>query len=341
MTHAPRRRAGRLFREVLEAHPLPALVVSRAQRLLWLNAAAEELLGGGRTRVALRPLAALPGAGPALAGLAARAIAGGLEAIAELDVAGEPYRARANPLLRPRGVAGVVIALVPAAPAMDLEGLAAGLAHEIRNPLAGLRGAAELLRAELAPNSPLREYADLIARESTRVDGLVRSLLDLTRPPVLHPAPANLHAIADDVLLLARPLARPGVRFDRRFDPSLPDLEVDRDAIVQVLLNLVKNAVEAVGEGPGTVAIETGIAPGLRVRAGGRTRRLARLAVVDDGPGLPPDLLPFTPFATTKPRGVGLGLAISRRLVEAHGGRIELGPGRNGGGTAAVVLLPV
>jgi two-component system nitrogen regulation sensor histidine kinase GlnL len=336
-----RRRAGRLFRELLAAHPLPALAVSRALRLLWWNEAAEELFGPSLSRAAFRPLDSLRGAGPALAELSRRAAAEGLEAVCELELGGAPHRVRAVPLLRPRGLAGIALYPVRASRPEDLESVAAGLAHEIRNPLAGLRGAAELLRGELGGSPALREYADLIAREATRVDGLVRALLDLTRPPALRRAPVNLHAVTDDVLLVARTLARPGVRFERRFDPSLPEVAVDRDALAQVLLNLVKNAVEAIGEGPGTVAVETGVEPGRRVRDGDRMRALVRLAVVDDGPGLPPDLAPFAPFATTKPRGEGLGLAVSRRLVEAHGGRIELGPGRHGAGTAAVVLLPL
>jgi two-component system nitrogen regulation sensor histidine kinase GlnL len=225
---------------------------------------------------------------------------------------------------------------------LDFEALAAGLAHEIRNPLAGLQGSAELL-ARVAEGSA-REYAQVIAREARRVDGLVRELLDLARPAEMRTAPVNVHGVIGDVLLLARGL--PGgerVAFSEHYDPSLPSVRADREKLTQVILNLTRNAIDATGGRPGAeISFETSVAS-LRLRSsGGRTRPLARISVVDNGPGIATEMLPrlFTPFATSKSSGTGLGLAISRRIVEAHGGRIEV-KNRAGHGAEATVYLPL
>ena len=340
---AKRPRGGRFFREALDAHPAATLLVSRAGTLLHLNAAAEELLALSSSRFSSRPLAELPRFGPALAGLVARAIAERVNTQGEIDL-GPPkggVGATVVPLLKASGVRGAVVRLRAAEGRIDLEALAAGLAHEIKNPLAGLKGAAELMGDELPAGSPLRAYTDLIAREAARVDGLVRSLLDLTRPLQLELRAENVHAVCDDVLLLARPLLPAGVQVVRRYDPSLPELEIDRDAVAQVLLNLVKNAAEAMAGREGALAIETGIVPGMRARVRGRVRQLVRVAVLDEGPGLPEGVELFTPFATDKPKGTGLGLVLSRRIAEAHGGRLELRDRRDGRGAEAELLLPL
>jgi two-component system nitrogen regulation sensor histidine kinase GlnL len=251
----------------------------------------------------------------------------------------------ATPLLEGATFAGAVLILrAPrsAERALDFEALAAGLAHEIRNPLAGLQGSAELLAREA--EGAAREYASVIAREAKRVDGLVKELLDLARPAALQAGPVSVHDVVGDVLALARGI--PGadrVTFAERYDPSLPPVHGDQEKLTQVVLNLVRNALDAVAGRPAPrITLETGVAS-LRLRsASGRTRPLARIAVVDDGPGVPEAMLPrlFTPFATSKPHGTGLGLAVSRRIVEAHGGRIEV-RNRPGGGAEATVYLPL
>ena len=131
--------------------------------------------------------------------------------------------------------------------------------------------------------------------------------------------------------------------FVERYDPSLPPVHGDQEKLTQVVLNLVRNALDAVaGREGATVTFETGVAP-LRLRsASGRTRPLARVSIQDSGPGIPEPMLHrlFTPFATSKPHGTGLGLAISRRIIDAHGGRIEV-KNRTGGGAEANVYLPL
>lgn len=334
------RRGARLFREAIDAHPTPTLLLSRRGTLLHLNAAAEELLSLSAGRWAMKPAAELPRVGPALAALAERARRERVETLGEIDLGPPKGRVGATVAPLPRGGA-LVVRLREQQGRIDLETLAAGLAHEIRNPLAGLKGAAELMRDELPADAPLRAYTELIAREAARVDGLVRSLLDLTRPPALTLLPANLHALCDDVLLLSRAFVPAGVEVVRRYDPSLPEVELDRDAVAQVLLNLVKNAAEAMAGRQGRIVVETGVAPGMRVRVRDSVRQVVRVAVLDEGPGLPEGVELFTPFATDKPKGTGLGLVLSRRIAEAHGGRLELRDRRDGGGAEAELLLPL
>lgn len=325
-----------------------AIVIAGADGgVLHLNPAAEELFGRSRERASELPVRALPG-GEQLAILVDRVRV--TQEAQTIDFPsprdpGVPVSVEASPLLDGAQCVGTVLVLrAPRAAdrSLDFEALAAGLAHEIKNPLAGLQGSAELLAREA--DGPAREYAQVIAREAKRVDGLVRELLDLARPAALQLAPVSIHDVAQDVLVLARGV--PGgdrITFVRRYDPSLPHVHADQEKLTQVLLNLVRNALDAVaGVRDPTVVLETGVAP-LRVRAAsGRTRPLARVSVQDNGPGIPEPMLHrlFTPFATSKPHGTGLGLAISRRIVEAHGGRIEV-KNRTGGGAEAVVYVPL
>jgi two-component system nitrogen regulation sensor histidine kinase GlnL len=315
--------------------------------VLHLNPAAEELFGRSRERAAELPVRALPG-GEQLAVLAERVRItqeGQALDFPSLRDPGVPVAVEASPLLDGAQCVGTVLVLRvqrSSERTLDFEALAAGLAHEIKNPLAGLQGSAELLAREA--EGPAREYAAVIAREAKRVDGLVRELLDLARPAALQSAPVAIHDVAEDVLVLAQGV--PGgerVAFVRRYDPSLPPVLGDQEKLTQVLLNLVRNALDAVaGVRDPTVVLETGVAP-LRIRsASGRTRPLARVSVQDNGPGIPEPMLHrlFTPFATSKPHGTGLGLAISRRIVEAHGGRIEV-KNRLGGGAEATLYAPL
>jgi len=336
-----------LARAALDSLGDAIVIVGADGGVLHLNPAAEDLFGRSRDRAVGLPARALPG-GAQLGKLAER-VRDAMEAAHTdfphpLDPAVK-LAAEAAPLLDGPSLAGAVLTLhLPrhGERTLDFEALAAGLAHEIRNPLAGLQGSAELLAREA--DGPARDYAQVIAREARRVDGLVRELLDLARPAALQPAPVNVHSVIGDVMLLARGL--PGgerLAFTERYDPSLPPVRADREKLTQVLLNLTRNAVDAAGQASDPeVVFETGVAS-LRLRgAGGRTRPLARISVVDNGPGIAEAMLPrlFTPFATSKSSGTGLGLAISRRIVEAHGGLIEV-KNRAGGGVEASVFLPL
>ena len=323
------------------------VIVGADGGVVHLNPAAEELFARSRERAVGLPARALP-SGAALAALAERVRASESGAFVDLPSPADPSNtlcADAAPLLDgPECVGAVVTLRVPreSERTLDFEALAAGLAHEIKNPLAGLQGAAELLARE-AGDGPARQYAEVIAREAKRVDGLVRELLDLAKPAALHQAPVNVHTVLGDVLLLGRGLPNcERIRFVERYDPSLPPILADREKLTQVFLNLLRNAVDATAASrDGEVVFETSVAS-LRVRAGNRTRPLVRVAVQDNGPGIPESMLArlFTPFATSKAHGTGLGLAISRRIVEAHGGRIEV-RNRAAGGAEASVFLPL
>lgn len=331
----------------MDSIPDAVVIVGADGGVVHLNPPAEELFGRSRERAVGLPTRALPG-GEQLSVLAERTRLSQESQSIEFPSPRDPgvsISVEASALLDGPICAGTVIVLrVPRASerTLDFEALAAGLAHEIRNPLAGLQGSAELLAREA--EGPAREYAAVIAREAKRVDGLVRELLDLARPAALQTTSIDIHDAVGDVIALARGI--PGsdrVTFVQRYDPSLPKLHGDEEKITQVLLNLVRNALDAVaGRERPEIVLETSVAS-IRLRsASGRTRPLARVSVQDNGPGIPDAMLPrlFTPFATSKPHGTGLGLAISRRIVEAHGGRIEV-RNRTGGGAEANVYLPL
>jgi two-component system nitrogen regulation sensor histidine kinase GlnL len=339
--------AAALARAAVDSLADAIVVVGSDGGVLHLNPAAEELFGRSRERSVGLPARALPG-GAQLAVLAERAREDQESSSTDFPSPQDPsltISAEAVPLLDGSSCLGTVVTLrVPREPerALDFEALAAGLAHEIKNPLAGLQGSAELLAREAEGRA--RQYADVIAREAKRVDGLVRELLDLARPAALASASVNIHAVLGDVQVLARGMSgADGIAFVERYDPSLPPVRGDREKLTQVFLNLVRNAIDAVrGQERREIAFETSVAS-LRLRgAGGRTQPLARVTVIDTGVGIPEAMLPrlFTPFATSKPHGTGLGLAICRRILEAHGGRIEV-KNRAGGGVEVRAYLPL
>lgn len=339
--------AAALARAAVDSVADAIVIVGADGGVVHLNPAAEELFGRSRERAVELPARALPG-GAQLAVISERARLSQESQSADFPSPQDPGVAisvEASPLFDGPTCAGAVVVMrVPRGGerALNFEALAAGLAHEIKNPLAGLQGSAELLAREAEGSA--RDYALVIAREARRVDGLVRELLDLARPAALQTAPVDVHQVLGDVRALARGF--PGadrVTFHDRFDPSLPPVHADDEKLTQVILNLVKNALEAVADrADPTITMETSVAT-IRLRtASGRTRPLARVSVQDNGPGIPEAMLArlFTPFSTSKPHGTGLGLAISRRIVEAHGGRIEV-RNRAGGGVDSSVYIPL
>jgi two-component system nitrogen regulation sensor histidine kinase GlnL len=219
--------------------------------------------------------------------------------------------------------------------------VAQGLAHEIRNPLGGIKGAAQLLRGRLA-DPELERCTDVIIREVERLDGLIEQLRELGTPPRLQLEPINIHRVLNDVLALehqspvwGRVVLRTG------FDPSLPAVRGDRAQLTQVFLNLVKNALEALG-GEGELEVSTQIEARFHIRRGGGRGRFLSVIVADTGPGIPEDDQAhlFSPFFSTKPRGSGLGLAVCHRIVTEHGGAI-VHETRAGRGACFRVTLPV
>ncbi len=220
--------------------------------------------------------------------------------------------------------------------------LAAGLAHEIRNPLGGIKGAAQLLRRSLDGQSSLGEYTDIMIREVDRVNQLMEQLLDLSRPAPLTLAPVNIHRVLEEVLLLeGQVVGDQKVAVKKIFDPSLPPVRGDRARLTQVFLNLVKNAFQAM-ERTGTLTITTRLETDFHIREQGAGRnRLIWVDIADDGAGIKEENLPhiFSPFFTTKNGGAGLGLATCYRIIKEHGGLIRVESAEGKGATFRVSLV--
>jgi two-component system nitrogen regulation sensor histidine kinase GlnL len=195
-----------------------------------------------------------------------------------------------------------------------------GLAHEIKNPLGGIRGAAQLLEHEF-PDSQHREYTRVIIREADRLQNLVNRLLGPNRAP--QKTALNVHEVLEHVRKLVQAEAPPGVQISRDYDPSIPDAFGDREQLIQATLNVARNALQAVGE-QGTIQLRT------RTRrqhtlAGQRLKLAVQIDIEDSGPGIAPDMIDkiFLPMVTTRPTGTGLGLSIAQYLIHVHGGLIE------------------
>lgn len=219
--------------------------------------------------------------------------------------------------------------------------VALGLAHEIRNPLGGIKGAAQLLKSGLSDPEQIR-CTEIIVREVERLDGLVEQLRTLTTPPRLQRGAVNIHRVLNDVLSLQRQAPSFGtIDLRTEFDPSLPAVHGDSAQLTQVFLNLLKNAVEAL-DGRGHLTVATRIETRYHIRRGSGRNQFLSVLIADDGPGVPEQDQAnlFAPFFTTKARGTGLGLALCHRIVSEHGGTIAYEP-RPGGGARFRVTLPV
>jgi two-component system nitrogen regulation sensor histidine kinase GlnL len=221
--------------------------------------------------------------------------------------------------------------------------LAAGLAHEIKNPLGGIKGAAQLLNLELPPDNPLREYTQVMTREVNRVNDLIEELLDLTRSRATRFSEVNLsRVLADQVLLQQQSDLHQGVDIQLQLDPSIPPIWGDATMLASLFLNLMKNSVEAVGE-QGRIRVTSRIAGQyLYNKPGERPVPVVTVEVHDSGPGMSSEQLEriFTPFYSTKPKGCGLGLAICQKIISEHQGtlRVVSAPGQ---GTTFIVSLPL
>jgi two-component system, NtrC family, nitrogen regulation sensor histidine kinase GlnL len=218
---------------------------------------------------------------------------------------------------------------------------AASLAHEIRNPLSGLRGAAQLLSKKVKGDN-LGEYLNVIMKEADRLNVIVNDMLDFARPAKLNKKDLNIHQVLDSVLLLLLQEGTTGV-FVKSYDPSLPPISGDEAQLTQVFLNLVKNAKEAIGK-DGSIQIITRMITEFHiVEEGAKARgKMAAVEIKDNGCGIRHEDIEkiFTPFFTTKPKGSGLGMAISLKIVKEHNGllKIDSTPGK---GTTVSVFLPV
>ncbi len=210
------------------------------------------------------------------------------------------------------------------------------LAHEIKNPLGGIRGAAQLLERQLDDKS-LHEYTDVVISETDRLAALVDTLLGPGGPP--NKQPVNIHELLEYVVRIVETENERSLKIRREYDPGLPDLHLDRDQMIQAFLNLIRNACAAL-DGQGTLTLRSRAATNYTI-GDVRHRVIASIEIEDDGPGIPFDLQDsiFYPLVTSRPDGTGLGLPAAQELLSRHGGLIEFDsrPGR----TVFYVRIPI
>lgn len=194
-----------------------------------------------------------------------------------------------------------------------------GLAHEIKNPLGGLRGAAQLLAKEL--DDDLTEYTDVIIAESDRLRQLVDRMTGPTK--LTHRSEVNIHSVFERVRQLVQAEVSNGITINRDYDPSIPTIHADQDQLIQAVLNVVRNALQAIGD-KGEIILSSRIQRQFTI--GNHFHKLVvKLDVIDNGPGIPAEMLEniFYPMVTGRVDGTGLGLSIAQTLIQRHGGLIE------------------
>ena len=328
---------------VLAALPDPVIVIDRSGCILFVNPAAEQFLGSSASALCGSALSDLLAAHSPLLSLIDSVWRIG-NTISEYDLLleGPRFGSRSVTIkgaLTGNGSEMLVLALQQRSMAdmMDrhlthrnaarsITGMAAMLAHEVKNPLSGIRGAAQLLEQEVGADA--RELTQLICDETDRIVALVNRMETFSDHRPIERGTVNIHEVLERVRKAAQSGFARHVRLIEEYDPSLPPVHGNRDLLIQVFFNLVKNAAEALPNSNGEIVLRTAYRHGLRLtRPGGEGRQHLPLmvAVADNGPGIPEHLRPhlFEPFVTTKRTGTGLGLALVAKVIGDHGGVIE------------------
>jgi two-component system nitrogen regulation sensor histidine kinase GlnL len=331
---------------IVNALPLPVLLVDEVNRIVEANSAAEAFFETSRSLILRNKLEELlPFGSPVVALVDEARRRGGSMNEYRVDVgtpriggdrvvdvfvapAGEGD-ARVVLLLQERTIAEKIDRqLTHRGAARSVSALGSMLAHEIKNPLSGIRGAAQLL--ETSVNDADRSLTRLICEETDRIVKLVDRFEDFADGRPLEREPVNIHAVLEHVKRLAASGFARHIRLVETYDPSLPPVLGNRDQLIQVFLNLVKNAAEAIGHDAldGEIELTTAFRPGVRLTIPGSRERVSlplEFCVRDNGPGVPDDLVRhlFDPFVTTKQSGSGLGLALVAKIVGDHGGVVE------------------
>tara|TARA_B100000686_G_scaffold344253_1_gene426522 strand:+ start:159 stop:1247 length:1089 start_codon:yes stop_codon:yes gene_type:complete len=219
--------------------------------------------------------------------------------------------------------------------------MALGLAHEIKNPLGGIRGSAQILSEDIHSQEQ-KEFLEVIVKETDRIDRMLSQILNLAGPQKISSKSTNIHKILEEIILLEKKtLASKGGVFISDYDPSLPPVEADEDRLKQVFINLLKNSTEASPKN-GDIRVMTRIHKDYATNVSGTGRNMILVEIEDHGPGITENDQKkiFAPFFTTKKKGTGLGLAISLKIVEDHQGKIKV-VSSPGTGTAVQVFIPV
>jgi two-component system nitrogen regulation sensor histidine kinase GlnL len=346
------------FEAAWSAIPYPAMVISACDAVIAANPAAENAAGMSLRQLRKHPIERILGEGSAVLDVVHQARRGEVS-VAQYDVEvgwvetrSQVHTVHASPihdrpgdvllLMHPQGMAEKMDrSLSHRSAARSVTGMAAMLAHEIRNPLAGISGAAQLLEMSLGDGE--RELTGLIREEAERIGKLVDRVECFGDLRPAQRRAINIH----DVLDRARRAAQAGfashARFTEEYDPSLPPTSGDPDQLLQVFQNLLKNAAEAVPRVGGVIGIATAYRPGVKLmHPGGQSESLPLLVTIsDNGPGVPESLLRdiFDPFVSSKVNGTGLGLSLVSKFISDHGGTVEFDtrPGR----TRFLVRLPV
>lgn len=345
---------------ILNALPHPVLFLNRALEIKSMNQEAETFFQSSSTVLKGRSLSSLLPFGSPVIDVAQQAIDRNLP-VFEYRVAiafqgrADERRIDVNAVPVSEDMEGLVLMflertmtekldrqLTHRGAARTVTGLAAMLAHEIKNPLFGIRGAAQLLETSADEND--RTLTRLICDETDRIVRLVDRMEVFSDERPVERAPVNIHVVLERVKSVSQSSFGRDIRMIERYDPSLPFVYANHDQLIQIFLNLVKNAAEALHDEPDPqITLRTAFRPGIRLALPGTSDRMSlplEFSVEDNGPGIPEDLLPhlFDPFITTKTNGTGLGLALVAKIVRDHGGVIDCESRK--GSTVFKILLP-
>ena len=350
-----------LFENIIESLQEALLCVDTELRIIAMNQSAEKLLEVSRTICTGKTLEEIFRKDHWLSELLKRTLK---EEITFSDYEGTLHRRFSKPLpvaisttalVEKDGSLGGVIALIK-----DMSGLktleddpqrkerlaymgtfVATLVHEIKNPLAGIRGSAQLLSKKLKEKKELLPYTTIIVKEADRLNSILRGLLDFAKPHRLRKKKTNIHKLLDDVIFLLEKEGK-AVTIVKQYDPSLPPIKGDEEELVQVFINIIKNAMEATEKKGGTITVTTRMVTEFHlIERGSKEAKFVEVEVADTGCGIAAEDLEkiFNPFFTTKKGGSGLGLPLSYKIIREHGGflRIESRPRV---GTKAHIYLP-